>query len=66
MIDQHGPAPVDRTDGQLDAAVLAHRANPNPITRARVLATQADHAHAFMTDQTTDYQARTHGLRGTV
>jgi hypothetical protein len=48
------------TPSQLDVAVLAHRQDPTPATRAALMAAQAAHADAFMRAQTQDYQARTH------
>lgn len=53
------PAPVDRTSGRLDRAIIAHRENPTPATRAALLAVQAEHRLHFHTELTIDYQART-------
>lgn len=51
---------MDRTNGRLDAAVLAHRANPTPETHAALMAMQAEHHERFLLDQTIDFQIRTH------
>jgi hypothetical protein len=52
-------AVADRTDGRLDAAVLAHRESPTEENLAVLLAVQAQHAEAFMREQTTESMTRT-------
>lgn len=51
---------MDRTDGRLDAAVLAYRSNPTPDTYAALALEAEEHHERFIADQTVDYQARTH------
>lgn len=50
---------------RVDAAVLAHRAEPTEANEAAVLAAMAEHHELFLRHQTIDYQARTHGGRFT-
>lgn len=50
---------VDRTDGDLDAAVLAYRGDPSEENRQRVLRASEEHVRHFVEEQTGDYQRRT-------
>lgn len=51
---------VDRTEGRLDAAVLAYRADPTPENEAAVFAAMREHNDAFERDQTIEFQTRAH------
>jgi hypothetical protein len=57
-------ASVDRTEGRLDAAVLAYRAEPTDANRAALMAAQREHSDAFIAEQTVDYQRRTGNVAG--
>lgn len=47
------PVPLmDRTGGELDRAVLAHRADPSETSHERVMAAMRAHNDAFMREQT--------------
>lgn len=50
---------VDRTNGELDAAVLAYREDPSEANRDRCLAAQERHHEAFLREQTAEFMART-------
>lgn len=52
--------PVDRTNGELDAAVLAHREDPSEENRERALRAAEAHNAAFLAEQTEEFQRRTH------
>lgn len=56
---QHFAELVDRTDGELDAAILAHRQNPTPENLARALAAGRAHHEHYLAEQTDEYIART-------
>lgn len=51
---------LDRTEGRLDAAVLAYRADRTPENEAAVFAAMREHNDAFERDQTIEFQTRTH------
>jgi hypothetical protein len=50
---------VNRTNGRLDAAIIAYREAPTPENRARLMAVQREHAAHFMREQTGGFIART-------
>lgn len=50
---------MDRTNGRLDAAVLAYREDPSEENRQRLLAAQREHNDDFMREQTGAYIERT-------
>lgn len=50
---------MDRTNGRLDAAVLAYREEPTHENRERLLAAQREHNEAFLREQTGEYIERT-------
>lgn len=49
----------DRTNGELDAAILAYREDPSEENRERCLRAQQAHTDAFYAEQTGVFQART-------
>ncbi len=51
--------PTDRTNGKLDAAVLAYREAPTEANRLALLAAQAEHTARFYEEQTGVYQTPT-------
>ena len=51
---------VDRTNGELDRAVVAYREDPSDENRERVLAAQEAHVEAFHRERTGEAQLRTH------
>ena len=50
---------VDRTQGRLDAAVIAHRDNPTEATKAALMAVMKEHNEAFLREQTGEFIRRT-------
>lgn len=50
-----------RDTSALDAAVLAHRADPTEENRERLMAAQRAHADGFYREQTVEFQRRTRG-----
>jgi hypothetical protein len=52
---------VDRTNGELDAAILAYRDDPSEENRDRCLKAQQAHTDAFYAEQTEEFQARLAG-----
>ena len=50
---------MDRTNGRLDAAVIAFRDCPSAANAAALMQVQADHARAFLAEQTGEFQDRT-------
>jgi hypothetical protein len=52
---------MDRTNGRLDAAVLAYRANPTDENHVALMAAGMDHMSAFFKEQAEEFQTRTHG-----
>ena len=50
---------MDRTDGELDAAVLAYREDDSEANRQRLLAAQRAHDDAFVGEMTGTFQERT-------
>jgi hypothetical protein len=53
----------DRTNGELDTAVIAFRREPTPDNRARLMTAMEAHADSFKREQTSDFVDRT--IRGT-
>lgn len=49
----------DRTNGELDAAILAYRDDPSEENRERCLRAQQAHTDAFFAEERADFQART-------
>lgn len=56
---------MDRTNGRLDAAIIAYRDNPTPDTYAALALASEEHNEGFLLEQTIEFQARTH-MRGAV
>jgi hypothetical protein len=63
MADGGTPIPFDEEHGchhnKLDAAILAHRADPTEANRQRVMEVGEEGMVAFMEHQTLDYMRRT-------
>jgi hypothetical protein len=49
----------DRTNGELDAAVIAYRELPDEANLRRLMAAQRAHVDAFYRERTAEFQART-------
>jgi hypothetical protein len=49
----------DRTNGELDAAVIAYRELPSEANLRRLMAAQRAHVDAFRREQATAFRART-------
>lgn len=60
---QEFAASVDRTDGELDAAILANRENPTPESEARVMAAARQHQQAFFAEERAELMAKQNGPR---
>lgn len=56
-------ASVDRTNGELDAAIEAHNANPTPETHERVMAAARQHTASFQADERAELMAKQYGPR---
>jgi len=50
---------MDRTNGRLDAAVIAYRESPTEENRELLRLVAVEHNDAFLQDMTVDYMART-------
>jgi hypothetical protein len=50
---------VDRTNGELDAALMAFREDPSDANRARLMAAQQLHVDDFFAEQTGEFMQRT-------
>jgi hypothetical protein len=50
---------LDATRNAVDAAVLAHRANPCPATKDALLDAMVAHRDQFFAEQTIDFMHRT-------
>lgn len=59
-------ASVDRTDGELDAAVLAHRATPTQENQVRVMAAMRRHVDALFAEERAELMALQNGGRAAV
>jgi hypothetical protein len=51
---------MDRTNGELNRAVLAYRENPTPENERRLIAAQEAHYEHFSREEIADFQRRTH------
>ena len=50
---------MDRTNGRLDAAVIAYRESPTEENRLALRAVANEHNEAFLREQTIEFIART-------
>ncbi len=58
-MDQNDPRPVDRTNGELDAAVVAYRENPTLPNKERLFSAMHQHSDHFYREEIRGYQERT-------
>lgn len=54
---------VDRTSGELDAAILANRENPTPESHERVMAAMRVHKESFFAEERGELMAKQYGER---